>query len=296
MQQHSFVPVSPQQLGAGKDEAAARHCPGLDGDRDRGMGAEMPQACGRRAGWGHGDGKTQTLSVSPPSTMYPPRLGQTQQPFLAFRPTKHQQPSTFGMGLSAHSLFGDRILGVSKHLKIPSSPPRILRHIGTHQPSAPTAGGVGTCRDLTQHQSSPGDWGHGAGDLWQSLSTPVATSPCPAGAAARPRAMERGMDASLGGKHLQQHPPAVPGETLQPAGVGRGWGLLSASARGSGSEGIIGDEGKAKGQPGAPRREQLSQPGQGCGCTDGCWNSPALSPSPPKGCSLRGTHGGTDLK
>lgn len=65
--------------------------------------------------------------------------------------------------------------------------------------------------------------------------------------------MEQGTDAPLGGKHLQQHPPAVPGEILQPAGAGRGW------ARGSGSEGIIGDEGKAKGQPGAPHREQLSR-------------------------------------
>lgn len=203
--------------------------------------------------------KTQTPSVSPPSTTQPPRLGRTQQPFLAFRPTKHQQLSAFGMGLLAHSLFGDRILGVSKHLKIPSSPPHILRHIGTHQSSAPTAGGVGACRDLTQHQSSPGDWGHGAGDPWHRLSSPVATSPCPAGAAAGPRAMEQGMDASLGGKHLQQHPPAVPGEILQPAGAGRGWGPPIASARGSGSEGIIGDEGKAKGQPGAPHREQLSR-------------------------------------
>lgn len=71
--------------------------------------------------------------------------------------------------------------------------------------------------------------------------------------------MEQGTDAPLGGKRLQQHPAAVPGEILQPAGAGRGWGLLTASARGSGSEGIIGDEGKAKGQPGAPHREQLSR-------------------------------------
>lgn len=184
------------------------------GPRNESSNATSPWQEGKLGTWGY----ENPNPVSPPSTTQPPRLGRTQQPFLAFRPTKHQQLSAFGMGLSAHSPFGDRILGVSKHLKIPSSPPRILRHIGTHQSSAPTAGGVGACRDLTPHQSSPGDWGHGAGDPWHRLSFPVATSPscwgcsrtpcdragdrCPAGwkaSAAAPTRCARGNPAACWG-------------------------------------------------------------------------------------------------
>lgn len=195
---------------------------------------------GRRAGRGHGDMKAQIPSVSPPSTTQPSRLGRTQQPFLAFRPAKHQQLSAFGMGLSAHSPFGDSSLGVSKHPKIPSSLLCILIHIGTHQSSAPAARGAGARRDLTQHRSSPGDAGHGAGDPRRSLSSFCGHIP-----AVLPGLQQDSVPWSRGrtprwvGSLCRSIHPLRQGKPCSLLGRAGGWGPLSASAWGSGSGGEL---------------------------------------------------------